>query len=331
MTIQEWGEDRYISYLAERFPSTSDILGIGDDCAVIPGKKEFSWLVTTDALVEGIHFRTEQIDPKSLGYKLIAVNVSDIVAKGGEPKYAFFTLALPKNSSTEWCKQLCHGIHRACKKYGVLLLGGDTNGSKRDLFLNVTLIGKVKKKNVKFRCTAKPGDILCTTGFLGNSAGGFKALEQKIDLEPSVNRLIQAHFCPEINILEGRWLGQQKSVHAMMDISDGLDCDLRRMLKASGSGARVEIESIPISRSLQQVCKKHQWDANELAITGGEDYCLLLTIASSDFERINRAFQRKFLRSLYAIGEIINSPNRMIYTKNGKKIRLKLNPFNHFS
>ena len=306
MTIQSWGEDRFIQYIADKFSSIPGISGIGDDCAVIPTQNGEAWLVTTDALVEGVHFIKEQIPPQSLGYKTIAVNVSDIVSMGGQPKYAFLVIALPKSTPIEWLKQFVEGIHQACKEFNIFLLGGDTCGSKRDLFLNVTLTGRAKEENIKFRHSAKAGDLLCTTGFLGNSAGGLYALEQPLSLSPAVEFLIHSHFHPQPSIEEGIWLGSQKSVHAMMDISDGLDCDLRRMLNASHCGAIVELTQLPISPALKQVCQENLWNATELALTGGEDYCLLLTVASDDFERIKAEFQHTFSRPLHTIGYILS-------------------------
>lgn len=330
MTIHSWGEDHFIEYIADRFPAIPGISGIGDDCAVIPVQSRDAWLITTDALVEGIHFKKEYIDPRSLGYKTIAVNVSDIVSMGGQPKYAFLTMALAKNTPVEWLKQLMDGINQACKEYNVFLLGGDTCGSKSDLFLNVTLTGQAKEKNIKFRHSAKRDDILCTTGFIGDSGGGLRALQQNLPLNPSVEALIAAHCRPKPSIEEGLWLSTHESVHAMMDISDGLDCDLRRMLAASKCGAVVELEHLPISQALLEVGQEKGWSVNEMALTGGEDYCLLVTISGKDFEQISEEFKRKFLRPIYAIGRITD-PNQLIYKMNGKQVHLDLAPFNHFS
>ena len=142
MPFQDWGEERFIQYLAKQFPSTSSIVGIGDDCAVIPGEQEMAWLVTTDALVEGVHFLKDQIAATDLGYKTVAVNVSDITAMGGESKYAFLSIALPKAEDSTWVCNVIQGVKDACEKWNILLLGGDTVRIKKEIsFVNLTLMG----------------------------------------------------------------------------------------------------------------------------------------------------------------------------------------------
>ncbi len=148
MDFKDWGEEKFIEYLKESFPIKGSILGIGDDCAVIPGDDGKAWIATTDAMVEGVHFIKDKIPPKDLGYKTVAVNVSDIAAMGGEPKYAFLTISLPKTIDRAWVCELIQGVKEACEKWDLLLLGGDTVGSKRDIFLNMTIIGSaVLSKN----------------------------------------------------------------------------------------------------------------------------------------------------------------------------------------
>lgn len=330
MRFQNLGEDRFIEHLAKLFPSKDSILGIGDDSAVIPGENGKAWLVTTDALVEGIHFLKDQITAQDLGYKTVAVNVSDIAAMGGEPQYAFLSIALPKTVDCFWAQLVIDGVKEACEKWTILLLGGDTVSSQRDVFLSLTLIGSAIQDKIKYRDRAQPGDLICVSGYLGDSGGGLKALQQKTTKTTEVQRLIQSHFHPEPSPKQGIWLAAYNEVHAMMDISDGLDCDLRRLIKKSRIGAEIETHLIPISTSLSTTCVKEGWDPLQLALTGGEDYCLLLTVASESFETLQIAFKKTFHSSLFPIGSISDRPDELVYYKNGQKIHIDYENYNHF-
>jgi thiamine-monophosphate kinase len=326
MQFKEWGEDCFVQHLAKHFKVKKPLIGIGDDCAVIPGQKGKSWVVTTDALVEGVHFLKEEIPPEDLGYKTVAVNVSDIAAMGGEPKYAFFAAAFPKDLEDSWVKKFMHGLREACQKWRVLLLGGDTVGSKRDVFLNLALMGEANSTHIKYRHQAKHGDIICTTGFLGDSGGGLKVLLEK--RSKGRDSLLKAHFRPEPCPATGIWLASQEGVHAMMDVSDGLDCDLRRILASSKKGAEIETSKLPISPSLWAASSRYHWDPLELALTGGEDYCLLLTVDSNAFQKIQRGFKKKFGTPLFEIGSITGS--RLEYLNEGQRISLHYKNFDHF-
>lgn len=330
MQFQDWGEEDFIQYLTKQFPPHKSIVGIGDDCAIIPAEAGIAWLITTDALVEGVHFIKSQIPPSDLGFKCVAVSVSDITAKGGESKYAFLTIALPKTVDSAWVSDLIGGIRQACDQWSLSLLGGDTVESKRDLFLSLTLVGSADLEKIKYRHLAKPGDILCVSGYLGDSGGGLKALQQQIPKTKEVEYLIHAHFHPEPQPLHGSWLAAHSGVHAMMDISDGLICDLKRLIKSSQVGAIIEISKLPISDPLARSSQHSGWDSLELALTGGEDYCLLLTVAEDAFEEIDHSFQKQFGQPLYAIGRITDQKEELIYQKDQQKIELNYKLFDHF-
>lgn len=330
MMISEWGENPIISYLADLFPSPAGIVGIGDDCAVIPLDDSSVQLVTTDALIEGIHFIKDQICAYDLGYKTFAVNVSDIAAMGGTPQYAFLSIALPSNTDCIWFKEFAEGMREACKEFSISLLGGDTVGSKSDIFINLTVMGKADIRNIKYRHTALPGDVICVSGPLGDSLAGLLCLQKKMEQTSTVKCLIKAHQCPQIGLEKGLFFGSQSGVHAMMDLSDGLDTDLRRILKASNCGAVIDLAQIPISKELAEIGKMNDWNTTRLAVTGGEDYRLLVTIATDAFEEIRRAFHERFTEMLFPIGIITNQPDRLTYTLNGKPIEIQISPYQHF-
>ncbi len=322
MQIKDWGEEEIVAYLGEHFRARPPIVGIGDDCAILPN----GMLVKTDGLLEWIHFIKDQIPPQELGYKLIAINVSDIAAKGGVPQYAFLTMALPPSTDAAWLKKVIEGISLACGKWDIQLLGGDTDGSKRDLYFNLMLIGS--STHVKFRHEAQVGDLICVTGYLGDSGAGLRALQEKLE---GCEDVIRAHFHPEPSPAEGIWLSKQKGVHAMMDISDGLDIDLNRMIKASKCGALVELSQLPLSSPLLQVCEKEKWDPVKFALTGGEDYCILLTVDRQSYEPISKQFHTQFGHPLFAIGEITNTGAPVLYQRQGKAVKLQLKQYDHFN
>jgi thiamine-monophosphate kinase len=330
MHIKDWGEDPFIEYISKQFPSRGNLIGIGDDSAVIPKENGSAWLITTDALVEGVHFLRDQIAAKDLGYKTVAVNVSDIVAMGGAPQYAFLSIALPKNMDCSWAQLVIDGIREACIKWDILLLGGDTVGSQRDIFINLTLIGSALQSKIKYRNQAQSGDVICVSEYLGDSAGGLKALQTGVVKTVEIQRLIDIHFRPEPIPEQGMWLASHHEVHAMMDISDGLVCDLRRLLKSSQKGAIIEIDQVPISSTLSKVSREQSWDALELALVGGEDYCLLLTVAPQAFESLQNAFQAQFQRPLLAIGHINDCEGELNYTRNNESIQVTYKNYNHF-
>lgn len=330
MKFQNWGEDQFIEHLTTLFPSKDSIVGIGDDCAVIPGENGKAWLVTTDALVEGVHFLKDQIAAKDLGYKTVAASVSDIAAMGGMPVYAFLTIALPKTVECTFAKLVIDGIKEACDQWGILLLGGDTVGSKRDIFLSLTLIGSAIQDQIKYRGQAQSGDVICVSGYLGDSGGGLKALQEKMPRTKEMQSLIQSHFHPEPSPKQGHWLAAHKEVHAMMDISDGLNCDLRRLINKSKKGAEVETHLIPISSLLAGVCAKEGWDALQLALVGGEDYCLLFTVAPAAFQKLQNSFQKTFKSTFFPIGKINDRADELVYYKSGQVIQVDYVNFNHF-
>ncbi|NGX39558.1 MAG: Thiamine-monophosphate kinase [Chlamydiae bacterium] len=328
--MQEYGEEGFIEYLAKQFPCPPPIFGIGDDCGVIPADNESVWLITTDSLVEGVHFLKEQISPQNLGYKVIAVNVSDIAAMGGTPKYAFLSISLPSDIDSDWLEEFTLGVKEACSRWNLLLLGGDTVGSKRDLFLSGTVMGVASKDKVKYRHQAKVGDVICVTNTLGNSGGGLKLLQSKVAHTEEALALIHSHFHPDPSPEEGRWLASQKGIHAMMDISDGLSCDLGRLIRASKCGAIIEISNLPISDPLSHICSKENWDPINIALTGGEDYSLLCTLSKKSFQQIADHFSEEFDHPLHEIGQVTSLEGEIIYRMKGKVVEMDLQPFDHF-
>ncbi len=279
-------------------------LGIGDDCAVIERPGSLLELVTTDLLIEGSHFLRDAIEPRQLGRKSLAVNLSDVAAMGGKPRAAFLSLALPGEIELSWIDAFFEGVGDRLSEAGAELLGGDTTRSKGPIVIQFTILGDVERAHLKLRAAAEPGDILCVTDQLGDSGGGLQALLDGVDRTPAVERLVRKHLDPRPHLAEGAWLGSCSGVRAMIDLSDGLESDVRRIMERSGCGAEIEVTRLPTSRELEEVCAEQGWSAWELAVGGGEDYALLCSVAPEQYEQIAAEFQREFGRELHAVGRV---------------------------
>ncbi len=263
-----------IGQIRKDFPAAEGTKGIGDDCAIISQKDGMETLISTDMLIEGVHFLIDRISPFDLGWKSAAVNISDIAAMGGTPKATFLSIALPKNMSQNWIDDFLKGYHNISERYGVSLLGGDTTSSLNGVCINVTIQGECPKGKALTRSGARPGDLICVSGTLGDSAAGLKCL---LSDDKDWPELLQKHYRPEPRINEGLALSKMPGIGAAMDISDGIASDLRHILEESRVGAEVELSRIPISESLLKICRANDWDPYELALCGGEDYELLFT------------------------------------------------------
>jgi len=329
--LMKISEEGLINKLQQQFKQKlpMGIVGIGDDCAVIPQDENKSLLITTDLLIEGTHFLRDAISAEDLGYKSIAVNLSDIAAMGGVPKYVFLSVALPRDVSDDWLEKFITGINSILDEHQVLLLGGDTSKSTKNIFINVMVVGEAQTKKIKYRSNAKPNDIICVTDNLGDSKAGLECI-LKNDCENDLARiLLQQHYRPRPQISEGLFLAEYPEVHAMLDISDGINMDLQHLQDASNCGVKIDLEKLPISKSLLQFVEKFNFSPMELAAIGGEDYCLLITIDANAFKKIAQDFQQKFKRELTAIGKITQE-KEFKYLLNGASYKLSLESFSHF-
>jgi len=226
------------------------------------------------------------------------------------------------------------GYRLLSHKYKVPLLGGDTTQSPDKLIINICVLGKIEKGKSRLRSHARSGDVICATGPLGDSAAGLKFLLENI--LPSDNEqesLIKWHNRPEPAIKEGMWLAKQPGVRAMMDISDGIASDLRHILKSSGIGATIFMENIPLSDALIKTAAQFGWNTDELALTGGEDYRLLVTIEKELFNEISAKYKQLFPYSLEAIGCIRSQveAGKIEWTKSGEVIAFSQGGFSHFN
>jgi thiamine-monophosphate kinase len=257
--LSVYTERDLIERLRSRFPAPGVAVAIGDDAAVVETDGE-STLLCSDLTIENTHFMRDTHPPESVGFKAIAVNVSDIGAMGGTPRYCLLSLAVPEDIPNSWIDRLLSGVERACRELGVLLVGGDTGRSER-ILLDVAMLGSVPAGRHVTRSGAEPGDRVYVTGALGLAALGLTRVGQ----EPSDDDALRRHLFPEPRHRVGRALAGRAT--AMIDLSDGLSKDLAHVLEASGVSARIDSARIPRAPEVSL----------ELALHGGEDYELLAT------------------------------------------------------
>lgn len=330
MNLKDIGEfgliRRFTPLFSEGIPK--GVEGIGNDCAVIPSGDQRSLLVTTDLLVENTHFIKYLISADELGFKSLSVNLSDIAAMGGTPRYAFLSVALPVETPIKWIDDFMDSFAKLCEETGVLLLGGDTTRGEL-VAVNVLIIGEIETANIKRRTQAIAGDVICCTGYLGDSGGGLQIVLEGLPQEGVAKDLIKAHYRPHPQLEEGAWLARQPGVHAMMDISDGVASDILRVMEQSLCGAHIEVERLPISDSLKKASAKFGWKAEDLALSGGEDYCLMVTVDPKYYTELEQAFFNQFHRPLHQIGTILPGTD-VLYTFNKETYTPAGSGFDHF-
>ena len=311
------------------FSVQKDSIGIGDDCSVYPSDIFTGpQIVTTDSLVEGIHFQRQWISAQDLGYKSLAVSLSDIAAMGGVPRCAYLALSLPRDLSQLWMEGFFEGLSQAAEQYGVKLQGGDTTASRQDIFINVTLIGDVPTGQPKLRKGSRVGDKVYVSKPLGDASAGLMLLQKQQGA--SCFDLLKEKFSrplPEIEL--GRWLAGRDEVTAMMDLSDGLVLDLEKMMQASGFGFDIRLEDIPISLELRSFCQEFNLWERDFVISGGEDYALLFTVKSEGAEKWHAEFVEQTGRRVYCIGQIVDEA-KISYSFENQKFDPTRQPFEHF-
>ena len=283
-------EFELISKLTRSLPTNdSVVVGAGDDCAVLEcGSLSRQLLFKTDAVVEGIHF-TRETPPEKIGRKALARCLSDIAAMGGTPNAALVTIALPKQFDVKWVEKIYTGMNALAAQHGVAIVGGETTTNPERVLISISLTGYVPRGKAVLRSGAKVGDAIFVTGELGGSIAG-----KHLDFEP---RLAQAS-----------WLAENFSIHAMMDVSDGLAGDLPHILRASGVGAELLKSAVPISRAAKENSKRGDaaTPAFVAALTDGEDFELLFTVASKTAVTVLDAWKKQFPDvKLSCIGKII--------------------------
>lgn len=358
MDISKIGEFGLISHLTKdiKLKNASSLKGVGDDCAVI-GNEDVETLVTTDMLMEGVHFDLTYVDMRHLGYKSAMVNISDIFAMGGKPEQMVVSIALSKRFKVEHLEDFYVGLRMACEKWNVDIVGGDTTSSLTGLAISITCIGRAKKEDIIYRSGAQDTDLICVSGDLGAAYCGLQLLErekvvyyqqlkeyqqkrakegkpqdQLLDGAPEFQPdfsgreyLLQRQLQPEArgDVLE---LLRQAGIRptSMIDISDGLSSELFHICEQSNVGCRIFEKEIPIDYQTAVTAEEFNMSLTTCALNGGEDYELLFTVPIGDYERV------KDLEGIHVIGHI-TSPTlgKVLVTRDNQEFPLQAQGWNH--
>jgi thiamine-monophosphate kinase len=307
-------EPRFVTALQKKFPFRYG-LGIGDDASVVRSGKTFQ-LISTDLLIEDIHFRLRDVSAPQLAEKALAVNISDIAAMGGRAQYFYLGLGFPDGLPTGYLSAFFSGLARAAKNWRVELAGGDYSRAAK-MVIAITIVG-TSIRPVR-RSGARPGDWIGITGPTGGSALGLKLLLAGQQSSP----FIRCHQHPRPQIEKGLLLSG--FAHAMIDLSDGLLLDLSRLLRASAVGAEIDYERLPVSAGFRRSCQRNGLAEKELVLAGGEDYELLFTVSPERERRLRR------LGMTYHLIGRITAGRRLLLREKGRRLRVPSTGYDHFS
>lgn len=336
--ISQLGEFGLIDRIKSKFTlnQPTSLKGIGDDCAVLDIDAENCLVVSTDMLLEGIHFDLSYIPVQHLGYKAVAVNVSDIAAMNAKPEQITVSIALSNRFSVEAVDALYEGIRSACENYNVDLVGGDTTSSTSGLVISITAIGRAKKSKVAYRNGAKANDIICVTGDLGAAFMGLQVLEREKEVyiaDPNMQPNLENY-----EYIVGRQLKAEARTDivfdleeagliptSMIDVSDGLASELFHIGSQSGLGVRIYEDKVPIDHQTFETAVEFKLDPITCALNGGEDYELLFTIRKEDQEKISKH------PDIHMIGYMHDRKNEhVMITKAGNTVPLRAQGWDHF-
>lgn len=297
------------------------ILGIGDDAAAVKVGKKYL-LLTKDLLIEGFHFISSLHPPYLLGRKSMSVNLSDIAAMGGKPRFALLGLGLPSWTPPRWLNEYFSGFKSSCRESGVILVGGDVSQSKK-VVISVTLVGQ--GKNIIQRKGAKPGDFIFVSGELGNARQGLLLLKRgfKLGDNQRADPLLKAFLDPVPRLALAQELSRFRLASSMIDISDGLSVDLLHLCEESGCGAAVEKKKLPLSKELRFWQKRFY----EFALHGGEDYELLFSVPPEKMDSISRLMKKY---RISCIGKMIREKKLYLLDHRGIKKPLEIRGYQHF-
>lgn len=334
MKIKDIGEFEFIERVARilPLPGKKVIVGIGDDCAVYDTGGDKYSLVTTDMLIENIHFSREYATGYQIGWRAMACNISDIASMGGTPTVAVISLGVSKDTEVEWIQDIYKGMQAITEKYKFDIVGGDTV-TANETVLNIALLGEVSVSHLCLRSNAKIGDAILVTGDFGGADAGLKILQKKIKLDDeSFKYVTERHLLPEPRLIPGEIIGAQPYHRAMTDSSDGLAADLRNLSLASGVGMQVEIEEIPIHPTTRKAAAALQQAPLDLALYGGEDYELVFTAPKENAAKLQKQVKKETGIEVTQIGEVVSPDEKIVLVdKHGIETQLTKFGYEHFT
>lgn len=303
-------------------------LGIGDDAAVWQPSRSHRSVITSDMLVEGVHFSRETMSLADAGWRATVANLSDLAAMGARPVLATVALGIPPGANIEDLEELYSGIAACARGAGLAIVGGDLNRAPA-LTIAMTVTGEVRASNCKTRTGARPGNVIAVTGSLGASRAGLEEARGRIRLdEPLREEALRAHRHPQARLSEGQYLSASANVRAMMDCSDGLSTDLARLCESSRVGARIEsVPMAPAARAAAQALRQRERD---YALAGGEDYELIVAVERRAFSHLASRFEKRFRRALHRVGVFRAEPG-IVLAENGGERDLPRTGWEHFA
>lgn len=330
MKLKEIGEFGFIDRIKESCLVRKEnvIKAIGDDCCVFKAADNMVTLLTTDMLVEDIHFLRCSMAPYALGRKALAVNISDIAAMGGIPGEAVVSIAIPDTVEVEYLDQVYEGIKSIARDFHVNLLGGDTTSSPKPLVINIALVGWIKEDEVLYRSGAKTEDVIFLTGAVGSSAAGLDLILSGRDFAGK-NDLLEAHYNPLPQIKEGRIIAGLKVATSLIDVSDGVASDLGHICAESGVGAVIEKNRIPVTETFRTYCSEFHLDWEHLSLHIGEDYVLLGTVPEKSADTLKNSLEAAGCK-FHPIGTIMKDSGIFLKGKDHFLRKIEASGFDHF-
>lgn len=334
-SARQLSEFALIKHIARRFGHyrAQTLVGIGDDCAVTTHNPKTIQLITTDLLIEDIHFDLRFVSYRDIGYKAMIANLSDIAAMGGVPRQFLVSIALPSSLTQGNINSLYEGMMEPARKFGAALIGGDTSASTDKLFLSITLIGEVQPAHLIKRTGLSIGDEVFVTGTLGDSQAGLRILQSTIPTKIPISSqkwLCQRHLRPSARLDAAQKLAKHKLATSMIDISDGLSGDLSHLCNSNKVGATIDLTRLPVSSNLRKYSHYANTHAHEIALHGGEDYELLFTVNPNSVSRIKRWNTQNILHATH-IGTIMPQKQKLkVITQTGRTKIMPIKSFNHF-
>jgi thiamine-monophosphate kinase len=309
MRINQLGEFGLIDRIQRALPANGPgvLVGIGDDVAVLEADANRVWLATCDVQVEGSHFLREKITPQDLGRKALAVNLSDIAATGGKPRFALISLGLPEDLPVEFVDGLYEGLSAEACLFGVCLVGGNISRSRLGMFIDIFLLGEAPRENILLRSGAQVGDKILVTGSLGDAAAGVALLlDDALATNEKYARIARMRRdTPTPRVREGQWLGAAHQATAMIDVSDGLAGDLGHICEQSEVGVRLFADQLPVDKANRALAAATHGSEWHFALHGGEDYELLFTAPDTRAQELSAQLTLETGTPVSMIGEIV--------------------------
>jgi len=325
------GEDALLQKIERHFSRDTHLLarslrvGIGDDAAIVASKAGYESILTCDWFLEGTHFLRDKHPADSVGWKSLARALSDVAAMGGLPRHFLLSLALPETHLGQWLDGFFEGLRRASRKFHCYLAGGDTS-KRREILINITVVGQVPSGRALLRSGAQPGDVLYVSGRLGAAELGLNLIRRKRSSVGKNDRSLKKHLYPEPRLALGSWLREKRLASGMMDLSDGLSSDLPRLCQASGVGARIEASRLPTVQ-LSPADQKRGLSPLLLALHGGDDYELLFSVPRRRAKSMPSSWHGV---PLTAIGEMTRGHEIRLVQPSGREALLEASGWDPF-